>query len=76
MTTTTHRNDYADMIWGLQIDGYQRSARLNEIDAAVIAELGCDVCGGTCRYEAWRRQSPRGYRALSICQECGCVNEV
>lgn len=76
MAVTSHRSDYADMIWGLQIDGYQRSSRLNEIDAEVIAELGCDECGGPQRYEAWRRQSPRGYRALSICRDCGAVNEV
>lgn len=73
--TTNHRTDYSDMVWGLQIDGYTRSERLNDIDLDVAQRMPCAECGGRCRYEAWRRREPRGYRALSICRECGYAHE-
>lgn len=71
-----HRNDYADYVRGLRIDGYEWSARGDQIDYEVVQEFPCEECGGDCRYEAWRRAQPRGYRALSVCRQCGYTWEL
>ena len=66
---------YRQFMHELLYDGFSFSLTANQIDMEVAQETPCPECGGTCRYEAWRRTDPRGYRAVSVCGDCQAAYE-
>lgn len=74
--TDKFAHNLAELIFEMQDKGYEckaPSAEAYRIDQEVSTEYTCDRCGGQLFYQPFTK--PGGYRAFTVCEQCGDVQE-